>query len=1173
MKNNTSFHYALLVIIVVIIAGLSFVSGQQIKNTLFDEISTDIQINSAEVENLLTSEYQQYRNDIEFIYELPQIKSLNRIDTNTGIDPETNISEAKLKAQTIDTFKSFIRKHPQYYQLRVLNAEGFEYIRVERSQGFVRTVQSNDLQDKSDRYYFTQTKTIQEDGLFVSYIDLNRENGQIAFPYQPTVRMAKPLYSSENEFLGEIVINIDVSYLLEEMRNIVHKHYDVILLDYERRFIQHPNKGLAFSRDLAVEQTFDTVYETVDAKHANQLSTYKSTLTNSLLYGAGGKITVAQSTNGGTLYFYLLVSDKYFQAEFSKRWWANFSILAIVLIVMVSALFYLNKKNHELNRLLSESEESKAAVDVAEEGVVTLDKNWNINTANSAFEHMFSLYNDNVVGKSFKQTLLNIGAVSTIKKLEANIDGRGNFRDQFHLNMGIEGGRWFNIKVSTIQNRETNAKYAVVFNNITSEKLASLALTKSHQELERKVETRTAELQKARDKALEVSHLKSKFISTISHEMRTPLNGIVGATSLMKKEVLSPKLVQLIKMADNSVASLSELINDVLDLSKIEAGKLELNYSNFNPEALIEKISETMSTQSKKKGLGFYIDTNNLNFSSIYCDPLRLTQIINNLLSNASKFTDLGFIEITAWSEVIGDQGFIHFKVTDTGIGISPANQRKLFKAFSQADESIAERFGGTGLGLSICKELTSLLNGELTLESIQGKGSVFTVKLSLESWEMKREEDKHQLNGKSVGLMLSSHQLQQHIENTIVSHGGQCNPSISETQQSELGLYDALLIDAMHPLKSKLKVLWSQWDSNAVKRPVLIEVCTNHLPQDERIEESKVLLLPTFRSELIKNILNQESAEFSETVYEGLPDNSATGDSSTIETSATVSIPSKLATSPTELSPSVSESKKLNLNVLIVDDNEINRQVAMYITEPYCDHVVSVENGLLAIAALKDNTITFDAILMDCNMPKMNGYQATHNIRLGEAGDFYRSVPIIAMTANALKGEHEKCISAGMNGYITKPVDSDVLIKELKDIAKSKPTMLRIASIDEQAAQEEEVEDTPLWDKDGMVDRLGGNNVLINKLLSLFINDYPDKKAKLQQALHDGNREDIRFYSHTIKGNLGDIGASKGRQYFEEIEKNALNTDVKHLSALFVKAENTLQHTIALFNDELEHS
>lgn len=1173
MKNNTSFHYALLVIIIVIIAVITFLSGQQVKSALFDEIKTDIQINSAEVENILTSAYQQYRNDIEFLYELPQIKGLNRLNSDTGVDPVTNISEATLKAQTIDIFTSFLHKHPQYYQLRVLNGQGFEYIRVERSNGVVRTVQSNDLQDKSDRYYFTQTKSTQEDGLFVSYIDLNRENGQIVFPYQPTVRMAKPLYSNENVFIGEIIVNIDVSHLLQEMTNIVHKHYDVILLDYEKRFIQHPSKNLIFSRDLAVEQTFDTVYETIDTGHTNQLSTFKNTLSNSSFYGAGEKITVAQSTNGGTLYFYLLVSDNYFQAELTKRWWANFSILAIVLVIMVSAVLHLSRKNHELNRLLSESEESKAAVDVAEEGVVTLDKNWNINTANSAFEHMFSLYNDNVIGKSFKQTLLQIGATSIVKKLEANIDGRGSFRDQFHLNFGIEGDRWFNIKVSTIQNKEANAKYAVVFNNITSEKLASLALTQSHQELERKVEIRTAELQKARDKALEVSHLKSKFISTISHEMRTPLNGIVGATALMKKEALSPKLLQLIIMADNSVASLSELINDVLDLSKIEAGKLELNYSNFNPEALIEKIAETMSTQSKKKGLGFYIDTNNLNFSSIYCDPLRLTQVINNLLSNAIKFTDLGFIELTAWSELKDDKGFIHIKVTDTGIGISPANQRKLFKAFSQADESITERFGGTGLGLSICKELTSLLHGELTLESVQDKGSEFTVKLSLESWEIKREEDKHQLNGKSVGLMLSSQQLQQHIENTIVSHGGQCNASVQEVHQNELGQYDAVLIDAMHPLINKLIALWSLWDNNLTKRPVLIEISTNHLPHDERIEGSKVLLLPTFRRELIESILDQGNVESPEAMSEGLSEALNTGESSAIETSTMVSNSSKHVTSPSETNALLSETTKLNLNVLIVDDNEINRQVAMYITEPHCDHVVMVENGVQALAALKDNTVNFDVILMDCNMPEMNGYQATHNIRLGEAGDFYRSVPIIAMTANALKGENEKCIAAGMNGYITKPVDADVLIKALKDIAKSKPTTLRIASIDEQAAQEEEVEETPLWDKDGMVDRLGGNNVLINKLLSLFINDYPDKKAKLKQALHDGNREDIRFYAHTIKGNLGDIGASKGRQFFEEIEHHSLNTDIQHLSALFVEAESIIEQTIDLFNDELEHS
>lgn len=1157
MKNNTSFHYALM-IIVVIIAALLFVSGQQVKRTLFEEFETDIKVNLLEAENLLTVAYQQYTNDIEFLYELPQIEGLAAINPDTNTVSQTHLPESILKAQLTDTFTAFLHKHPQYYQIRILNADGFEYIRVERQGGIVRTVQTIDLQDKSQRYYFTQAKATKENGLFVSYIDLNKEYGQIVFPYQPTVRMAKPLYSEDNTFYGAIVLNIDVSSLLQEAKNLVHSHYDVILLDYERRFIQHSKHSLSFSRDLSPEQTFETVYTMLQQPHGSELKTYKDVQSGSLIYGIGEKITVGQLSDGGTLFPYLMVSDDYFQTELTKRWWSNFSVLAIVLILLITVMFYLNKKNLELNRLLAESEESKAAVDVADEGVVTINKDWHINTVNRSFEHMFSLYNEHVVDQPFKQILDKIGASSIVKQLESDIDTKQSFQGQFKVNIGIQGDYWFNIKVTTIKNSDANARYAVVFSNITNEKLASIALAESNQELEIKVRTRTDELQKARDKALEVSHLKSKFISTISHEMRTPLNGIVGATTLMKKEALSPKLVQLINMADNSVASLSELINDVLDLSKIEAGKLDINYSNFNPESLIEKIAETMSTQCKKKGLEFYVNTNELTFSQIYCDPLRLTQVINNLLSNANKFTESGFISITAWSEVKGEQGFLYIKVSDSGVGISPANQRKLFKAFTQADESISERFGGTGLGLSICKELVSLLKGEISLESALGEGSEFLVKLSLESWQTKPEQDKHLLSEKLVGLMLPPSKLQEHIKNTITAHGGKCDTNMKIAGHDTLDKYDAIFIGVTHPLKEELKVILTQLDNNKSRAPALIEITADHIPYDERITNSKVLILPIFRNELVESVLVQKTVNASEVNIKN--------------TISDVVVPEKTEIPTNQVTQDVSTTVdgKLNLNVLIVDDNEINRQVAMYITEPYCDHVVTVENGIEALAVLEDNTINFDVILMDCNMPGMNGYQTTHNIRLGKAGNFYRSVPIIAMTANALKGENEKCIAAGMNGYITKPVDADLLIKALQDIAASKPATLRIANIDKHITAEEEIVEAPLWDKEGMLERLGGNSMLVNKLLGLFVNDFPDKKAKLKQALHDGNREDIRFFAHTIKGNLGDIGAAKGRQFFEDIEQRALTADMRDLSNVFIDAEKILQQTITLFNEVL---
>ena len=261
----------------------------------------------------------------------------------------------------------------------------------------------------------------------------------------------------------------------------------------------------------------------------------------------------------------------------------------------------------------------------------------------------------------------------------------------------------------------------------------------------------------ARDEAQEASQVKSAFISSISHEMRTPLNGIIGSLNLLKRQPLSAKAEQLASMMDVSCNNLSVLINDILDMSKIEAGKLDLNVQAFNPVQLIETLSSSLAVRAHNKDLEFLVDTTELKAEALVSDPHRVSQIISNLVNNAIKFTERGHVALTAsLTRNDKDTAQLNVTITDTGIGIAKEHQSKLFTAFTQADASVATRFGGTGLGLSICKQLSVLLGGDINFSSTQGQGSSFSFWISVDDVTSADSQQNLALSNQMDGLRLA---------------------------------------------------------------------------------------------------------------------------------------------------------------------------------------------------------------------------------------------------------------------------------------------------------------------------------------------------------------------------------------------------------------------------------
>ena len=489
-------------------------------------------------------------------------------------------------------------------------------------------------------------------------------------------------------------------------------------------------------------------------------------------------------------------------------------------------------------------------------------------------------------------------------------------------------------------------------------------------------------------KAEQASIAKSEFLANMSHEIRTPMNGVLGMLNLLLRETLSNQQLHYAKLAQTSAESLLSLINDILDFSKIEAGKLDIENITFNVRRLIQDYTHSFSYRANEKNIETVLDLDKLNHSIVIGDPHRLQQILNNLCSNALKFTDQGHIKIT----VIQENDDITFKVEDTGIGIPEDKINNLFNKFTQADGSTTRKYGGTGLGLSISKQLCEMMGGSIQAESTLEKGSSFTFKIHLpiDLNPIPDSDITHSLNGHFVCVLDNTKANSTSIEVLLASWGITVTTDWSD--ESEL---DAIIIE-----RETLKSYPSLQLPSSHKKIL----ATSNKDEFTRVELhemgfSSVLTIPIQHQELHKvlelTLLTKNSPE------------------DWIDTQK------------------IQNLKDSAKRILLVEDNLINQEVAKGIIEDFGFAIDTAENGKEAIDALK-RTNDYSLVLMDCQMPLMDGYQCTKSIRKGDAGP-HKNIPIIAMTANAMKGDEEKCRVAGMDDYLTKPLD----VKKLEAMLK----------------------------------------------------------------------------------------------------------------------------------------
>ncbi|MDA8243753.1 MAG: PAS domain S-box protein [Elusimicrobia bacterium] len=710
-----------------------------------------------------------------------------------------------------------------------------------------------------------------------------------------------------------------------------------------------------------------------------------------------------------------------------------------------------------------------AAVRHSPTSIVITDKDANIEYVNPRFLELTGYSEQEVIGKNPRILSSGRNPKELYRDLWDTLLAGKVWRGEF-LNKKKDGELfWEHADISPVKDPAGNiTSYVAVKLDITDKKQTE------------------AEMAKAKDAALELARMKADFLANMSHEIRTPMNAIIGMTGLLLGTELSPRQRDYARTIGTAGESLLDIINDILDFSKIESGKLIIESMDFDLQETVESTVELLAQRAQDKGLELEQLIEPDVPLHLRGDPGRLRQILTNLLGNAVKFTEHGEVILRIARVKGGDaSAVLKFSVKDTGVGIPEEAGGRLFREFTQADASTTRKYGGTGLGLSISKKLAELMGGEIGFESAPGKGSTFWFTLPYElAPEQPPRARPDALKGIRA-LVVDDNAASREITSSYLALWQMPSEAASSAEQGLAMLrsaaasgnpYRIALVDMQMPgmdgrmLARKIRELNESPGLKIVLQTSLGREMTREELEGENI--SVCIHKPTRPSTLLRAV---NSALFGEAGQES------------------AQAPKR---EPSPLSR--------YFRILLAEDNPVNQKVAMRQLEKLGYEASLAANGLEAVAAVKDSS--FDLVLMDCQMPEMDGFQATREIRRLQA-DEQRRMPIIAMTANALQGDKEKCLEAGMDAYIPKPVR----IEQLETLI---------------ARWDAPLDSFTLKD----LGELGGDDggEFLKGIFSTYLKDLPERAGAVRAAVAANEPESLRQAAHALKGSSGNIGARR---------------------------------------------
>jgi PAS domain S-box-containing protein len=750
--------------------------------------------------------------------------------------------------------------------------------------------------------------------------------------------------------------------------------------------------------------------------------------------------------------------------------------------------------------------------------IAILDMEHKITTCNPAFENLFGYSEAEVIGKDIDPLVTSDTLYSEASEF---------------TQMVLSGSL---VHTTNKRRRKDNSMVDVeIFGVpvvISDERIGSLVIYHD-----------ISELVRAREEAKAADRAKSEFLANMSHEIRTPMNGIIGMIELAIGTELDPEQRDYLMTARESADSLLILINDILDYSKIEAGRLDLENIDFDLRPVVEGVAVSLAQRAENKGLEMacliYHDVP----LRLKGDPGRLRQVIVNLVGNAIKFTQHGEIVIRAMLESETDtHAFLRFLVSDTGIGLPADRLNTIFERFVQVDSSTTRKFGGTGLGLTICKQLVEMMGGEIGVDSELGQGSNFWFTASFEKQTQMADVtpvgpiDLHELhilciddNATNRTILAKMLEVFGCRISTIAS-GREAVPTLRAAQENGDPFRLVLLDMQMPDMDGEQTLQAIKADTLVRDVTVIILTSMGHRGDTGKLESmgcAGYLLKPVKQDQLyeaIEMVLSQQVPK-------------------------PVKSRRKMVTRH-----SLTEQKQKNARILLVEDNPINQKLAVTILQKAGYPVDVAENGVQAVEALKERS--YQLVLMDVQMPEMDGLEATQHIREQESGK--KHTPIIAMTAHAMKGDKERCLAAGMDDYLSKPLELDEVFSTIEQWTKTEVPSIETPPLEVKLEAEGTISTEPInlekamprfdYDKDFFIEMLGE-----------FVEHLEERMQLLRKALAAQDAEELARLAHNLKGASANFNAEELNKAALELEVRSKNGDLGGAAELIARIEAEL--------------